>query len=113
MSTKISPFYANYGYHPSFNLTPRANSVVQASNDFAKALYALHAELKLTLESSIRIYKEYADRKRREGPSYEIDDWVMLNASNIALKVPCRKLGPKRIGPLKVVAKIGTSAYRL
>ena len=29
ISTKISPLYAKYGYHPSFNLTPRANSVVQ------------------------------------------------------------------------------------
>ena len=41
-------------------------------------------------------------------------DLVLLSTKNINLKNPgSRKLLPKRVGPFKVVQKIGSAAYRL
>jgi len=57
--------------------------------------------------------KSYADTKRRE-ISFDVGTQVLLNTSNIKLKMPgARKLLPRWIGPFKVVKKVGKVAYKL
>ena len=112
-STGVSPFYATYGYNPSFTISPRPAAMAQAANERAAHIKKVQAELKLTLASAVRTYKEHADKKRRVGPTYQKGDLVMLDARNIRLKVPCRKLGPKRIGPYRILKKVGQAAYSL
>ncbi len=57
--------------------------------------------------------KSYADTKRRE-ISFDVGTQVLLNTSNIKLKMPgARKLLPRWIGPFKVLKKVGKVAYKL
>lgn len=112
-SIGVAPFFANYGFNPAFQIGPRPKSLVQAADERSDHIKAVQAELKLTLAASVRSYKEYADCTRQVRPAYQKGDLVMLDARNIKLKVPCRKLGPKRIGPYRISRKVGQAAYAL
>lgn len=53
-----------------------------------------------------------ADKKRRD-KQYEVDDQVCLSTKYLSSRRPCRKLDYKRIGPFKIIEKIGSVAYKL
>jgi hypothetical protein len=56
--------------------------------------------------------KRHYDRKRRPD-EFQIGDYVWLDARDFATERPSKKLDYKRLGPFKVVEKIGNLAYRL
>ena len=53
------------------------------------------------------------NQHRKEQPSFKVNDLVMLNNRYIPTKHPSRKLGHKKIGPLKIIEAVGNRAYRL
>lgn len=104
---------ALYGYKTAFSVNPVPDSQAIAANERGFHIQRLHEDLKTTLETAMTTYKAYADNKRREGPIYDKCDLIMLDVRNIWLKVSSQKLGTKRIGPYKVVRKLGSAAYAL
>jgi len=58
-------------------------------------------------------HKEYYDAQRKPDPNLQQEDMVWLLPRNIRTTRPCRKLDYKKIGPFKILARIGTSAYKL
>ena len=72
----------------------------------------IHQQAKQTLENTRESMKKYYDRKETEQPSIMVGDLVMLNGKNIGTKLPSKKLSPKLYGPLKVLEKKGSRAYK-
>ena len=58
-------------------------------------------------------HKEYYDGQRKPDPNLQSGDIVWLLRRNIRTTRPCKKLDYKKIGPFKILARIGTSAYKL
>ena len=56
---------------------------------------------------------EYYDLHRKPDPNLQSGDTVWLLLRNIKTTRPSKKLDYKKIGPLKILAKIGTSRYKL
>jgi hypothetical protein len=48
-----------------------------------------------------------------EPPAFKIGDLVMIDARNLKTQRPSKKLDHKKIGPVKILKKIGTRAYRV
>jgi hypothetical protein len=75
-STGISPFFANYDFHPKFSLEIPGDSVNPSAEERATRLgqvqQNLMAELKLTQEWQ----KKQADRRRKEHPNFKVGDKV-------------------------------------
>jgi hypothetical protein len=69
----------------------------------------LIAELTVAKESM----KKFADRKRLEGPVFEVGDRVWLIRKNIKTQRPSIKLDHRRFGPYEIVERIGEVAYRI
>jgi hypothetical protein len=44
---------------------------------------------------------------------YKVGELVLLNAKNLTLKHPSKKLSEQFMGPFKVLKKLGTQAYEL
>src|SRR5271154_7089371 len=108
----MSPFYANFGYHPraSLNVCTKPTAYENlAGESFVNHLETIHKELRTTLEGSQATYKRKFDRKAKPAPSFQVGDLVWLNRKNIATTRPSRKLDFKRFGPFKILKVIGES----
>jgi hypothetical protein len=83
-STGISPFFANYGFHPRFSLEIPGDSVNPSAKErdtrLGQVQYNLIAELKLTQEWQ----KKQANRRRKDHPNFKVGDKVRLLRKNIA-----------------------------
>jgi hypothetical protein len=110
----MTPFYANYGYHPSAHNPPAGTSVKNpASRLYAHWMTQVHEEARKNLETAKSRMKHWADKKRREAPTFAKDQLVWLNAKNIKTKRPSKKLDKKMLGPFRIQKVISPTAVRL
>ena len=107
-STKVSPFYANYGYHPrsSPRLVITEEVVNPSAEELATKLQKIHTQLRSQLESAQATYKEKYDRHVKEHPPFAVGDKVWLMRKNIKTNRPSQKLDVKRLGPFKILEVI-------
>jgi hypothetical protein len=118
-STQMSPFFANYGYHPRCNLRLTAPQGHYSADSTAEVLIKrfshIHSILKDNLQHAQDEYKEYYDRKAQAPPIFKVGDKVWLNRRNIKTMRPSQKLDAKRLGPFSIAEVVGESklAYRL
>jgi len=112
-SSGMSPFFANYGYHPAAHNPPDGSPRNPASRLYAHWMTQVHEEAKSFLEKSRERMKFWADKKRMEAPVYKEDQLVMLNARNIKTKRPAKKLDKRMLGPFKIQKVISPTAVRL
>ncbi|QRW25063.1 Transposon Tf2-7 polyprotein [Rhizoctonia solani] len=111
--SKHSPFYMCYGYNPDFTVGNTKESHVPQADDLADFLKEIQAEAKAALEIAARQNAQYYDLNRREATKLEIGDKVYLSSANIKTSRPSHKLEHKRLGPYKVLEKIGRNSYKL
>jgi hypothetical protein len=73
----------------------------------------LHETLREEMTEAQLRHKENYDQHRKPDPNLKSGDMVWLLPRNIRTTRPSKKLDYKKIGPFKILAKIGTSAYKL
>ena len=113
-STQMSPFYANYGFNPQFNLS--VNNDVQNSEsglDFVEHLKGVHEFLKSEIKKALLNQAKYFNRKVLAPPPLTAGDDVWLLRKNIKTTRPSSTLDYKKLGPFKIKKKINNVAYRL
>jgi hypothetical protein len=111
-STGMSPFYANYGYHPRATAKVRTEQGTYehlAAEGLIDHLRQVHEELQSNLETAQQTYKRKYDRKAKPAPSFKVGDLVWLNRKNIEMTRPSPKLDFKRFGPFKITKIVGES----
>jgi hypothetical protein len=110
-STGMSPFYANYGYHPraTLKIHPSKDYENPAAEAFVDHLKQTHARLRSTLEEARKRYKRDFDKKTAPTPGFKVGDMVWLNRRNIETTRPSQKLDFKRFGPFKILKVVGES----
>ena len=85
-STRVSPFFANYGYHPRCTVTVAAGCANPAAEGFADKLKAVNEELALQLKTAQERYKSQFDRHTTPTPPFTVGDKVWLSRRNIKTK---------------------------
>ena len=116
-STKMSPFFANYGFHPRFLVESRnpvllSSHAALAAEDFTSYLCEVHNRLVQNVKHSQDLQAKYYDAKHKP-VEFQPCDLVWLNSSNLSTSHPSKKLDWKHLGPFKVVKRIGLQAYKL
>jgi len=111
----ISPFYANYGFHPrTLNPPDQAEEPVNpASAAYGHWMTAIHEKARKGLEAAQERMRRYMDPGRKTPPTYRVKDLVMLNGRNIRTRRPSRKMDHKNHGPFQVEKIISPLAVRL
>jgi hypothetical protein len=67
----------------------------------------------LTLQRAVRRQKEQADLHRSEAPLFHPGVRIWLSTRNLPPQLPCEKLSPRFVGPLKVLRRVSEVTYRL
>ncbi|GJQ97209.1 putative reverse transcriptase domain-containing protein [Tanacetum coccineum] len=116
-STGFSPFQVVYSAQPRGPLdlmTPRvSSSVPKKVQDFVAGLHDVHKAVHENLVRANSKYKQDADHKRRHVDFEEGDFvWAVLTKDRFPVG-EYNKLSAKKIGPLEIVEKINSNAYRL
>ena len=109
-TTRISPFYANYGKHPNWD--PNNNittSTSEAATTKINKIVKLHEELSRRVDQEGKDTAKQVNKKRLKGPTFERGDKVYLLTKNLKSKQPSSKLDHVRIGPFELRNKLAKS----
>jgi hypothetical protein len=110
-ATGFSPFYLTYGYQPDFTIPLGCTNAPAAD----RHLHGLQ-EAREEAELSLRMAKErmaQAHQPRVPPTLFKVGSHVWLDAQHLKTKSKLQKLNPKRLGPFKVLDRIGNLCYSL
>lgn len=114
VATGLSPFYANYGFHPNVHQHPLGiRPKAQQATIQVDKLKELHIYLSDELEFLADRMAKYANKRRSEGPDFKEGGKAYLLRKNIKTKRPSDKLDFKKLGPFKIEKKLGPVTYKL
>ncbi|KAI2644255.1 Transposon Tf2-8 polyprotein [Labeo rohita] len=65
------------------------------------------------LQQAVRQHTRFTDARRRHAPAYQPGDQVWLSTHDLRLRLPCRKLSPRYIGPFKILRQINNVTFQL
>lgn len=112
-SISQSPFFANFGFHPTFIPNLPVYTPIPTVTERITILQEAQKRLMEILKEAQENYKKAADRHRRSKPNFKVGDKVWLSTKNLKQKIPSPKLGQKFIGPFKIISQINQVAFCL
>ncbi|KAK9652865.1 hypothetical protein HCH54_010281 [Aspergillus fumigatus] len=115
-ATGISPFFANYGFHPRMGFEPVQPTNHPAARDaeaFAKKMQDVVDYVRAQIRVAQARYEEQTNRYRRPARRYRVGQPVWLDARNIRTLRPQKKLDWKYLGPFRIKKIISPHAYEL
>ena len=74
---------------------------------------AIHTALKEEMAYAQASYAKFTDQHRTASLVYRVGDRVWLNAKNIRIERPSKKLDAKNLGPFEVSEVVSPRSYRL
>jgi hypothetical protein len=83
-TTKVSPIFANFGYHPRF--TPplsKVNEGLPEVSEYVGTLNKLHETLRAAINYAQTLHAEQANRNRHPNPVLRVGDRVWLKQKNV------------------------------
>jgi hypothetical protein len=111
-ATGLSPFYANYGYHPRTNWPTAKAPRNPASELYTQWLQAVHQQAVERLQKTRERMAKYWDSDKRKGLNFQERDYIMLDGRHIKTKRACKKLDAKLYGPFRILS-VGKRSVKL
>ncbi|KAK3518308.1 hypothetical protein QTP86_018814, partial [Hemibagrus guttatus] len=100
-STGLMPFQCVLGYQPPLFPWSGEPSSVPAVEEWYRRSQEVWERAHVRLQRAVRRQRIQDDRHRRPHPAYQVGQMVLLSIRNLCLRLPCRKLSPKFIGPVR------------
>ena len=103
--TTLSPFFANYGFHPRMSLLPSSpDSATPTADSYVSQLREAQTALQQELLKARKAMELSANRRRRPAPNFLPGQKVWLLRRHISTTRP--KLDVRRLGPFAIIAQV-------
>jgi len=112
-TVKITPFFANYGYHPRTNWPTAEPSRNPTFQNYVQWMTSVHQLCHQGLEKASETMRKYHDKKAKPAPVYQPGNLVMLHGRNLKTWGLARKLDAKLHGPFRVTKVMSPTALKL
>ena len=109
-TTKVTPFYANKGYHLNLTVHLERNLTSPQAKAFVTDLDELHQHLRENMVATQLQYQGTADAHRLPAP---IGSRAFMKAQFFRTTHPSKKLADKFLGPYEVIVQPGTHSVML
>ena len=108
-ATQMSPFYANYGFHPRTTWPLEMESKNPASKNYAHWISSVHDLCNSYLKKTSEKMGRYYNKSKKTTQPFKAGDLVMLNWKNVRTRRAVNKLDAKLLGRFKVVKLVDRS----
>uniref|UniRef100_A0A9J8B9S0 Chromo domain-containing protein n=1 Tax=Cyprinus carpio carpio TaxID=630221 RepID=A0A9J8B9S0_CYPCA len=112
-TTGLTPFQCILWYQPPLFPWSGELSEVPAVNTLFEASERVWDSAHIHLQRAVRRHQSQADTRRGDTPQYQPGQKVWLSTRDIRLRLPCRKLSPRYIGPFTIERQVNEVTYRL
>ncbi|KAK3563534.1 hypothetical protein QTP86_030945 [Hemibagrus guttatus] len=112
-STGLTPFQCMLGYQPPLFPWSGEPSDIPAVEEWYRRSQEVWEWAHVRLQRAVRRQRIQADRHRCPHPAYQVEQRVWLSTRNLRLKLHCRKLSPKFIGPFEIIRQVNPVVYHL
>ncbi|KAM9568095.1 uncharacterized protein ACWYII_039152 [Salvelinus alpinus] len=108
-----APRHLHRGYQPVLAPWHQSQTEAPAMDNWFRRAEETWEAVHVHFQHAIRRQKVGADRCRSEAPVFAPGDRVWLSTRNLPLRLLCRKLVPRFVGPFKVLRRVNEVCYRL
>ena len=113
MTTGVSPFFANKGYHPNIVVHPERNLTSAQARELAIDLDQLHQELWEHIADAQQRYQKSADMRWAPALDFKIGSQAFVKAKFFCSTWLSKKLSKKNLRPFEVIMQPGTHSFTL
>jgi len=116
LSTRTSPFKANYGQDPRMGFKRRKKGKYVGVEKFVDKMKEIQEEAKAALKKVQEDMRKYANRKRSDVDEYKVGDLVMLSTKDLKYQMVGRrteKLTERFVGPYKIKEIVSLNVVKL
>eukprot|EP00122_Pirum_gemmata_P008164 Pgem_evm1s7520 len=110
--SNMTPFFANYGFNPTFDPTFVYDTSVPKAEQLLENLAEIQTKIKTSIQEAQVRYTHYANLKRQVSP-FKKGDMVLLNTKNIRTIRPVKKFDYKFLGPFEIIKQVNEVAFEL
>ena len=108
-TTKVTPFFANFGREPNLFGDARQSYSAQSAIGRVETMKRIHENItRMQKKSEI-----YQNKKRKTTPQLKEGDKVYLLTKNLKTRKPSKKLDHVKVGPFFIKAQRGAVSYEL
>ena len=112
-TTRVSPFFANKGYHPNITIHPEHDLTSAQAHEYSIDLNSLHEFLHEKMAHIQQWYQGPADARQTLAPDFKVSDQVFVKAKYFCSMWPSKKLSKKNLGPYTIIAQAGSHSFTL
>ena len=112
-STQVTPFVTDTSWNPYMGFEPSVDITDEDTAAFRDQMETSLEEARAALSKEQAEYTLYYNRRCDPAPIFQPGNWVLLDASDIQMDRPSKKLDSLHLGPFKVITAVGKATYKL